>query len=169
MDLVRAIERYCAEPCCWSVGDDLSSLEWAEGNPLPKPTPEDLEAAWAECQLDRLRQYAAGKRRSLVQGAAAINVGSRSIPTWVDPESRGAATGLVVALGLVPSLTAPWKGSDRQFYELASDEIPAFALGMQQFVQSAFGVEGAVLTAIDAGTITTVEQIDAAPWPQALT
>jgi hypothetical protein len=128
-----------------------------------------VDGAWVAvtvgASVDELAAYAAVKRRALVSGAAVINVGSRSIPTWVDAESRGAITGLVVAGGLIEGLTAPWKGSDGHFYTLTSVEITVMALGMMQFVQDCFAVEAAVLAAIGAETVTTFADIDAASWP----
>jgi hypothetical protein len=116
----------------------------------PPPTPDELKA------------HAADKRRALVNGSTAIDVGTRTIPAWVDAESRGAIMGLVVASGAVPNLTAPWKGADGQFYVLTASEMQALALGMMQYVQSCFAAEAAALDAIDAGTITTLDQVDAA-------
>jgi hypothetical protein len=112
-----------------------------------------------------LSDYTAQKRRDLVNGYALIDVGERSIPTWVDPESRGAITGLVVASGIVPDLTAPWKGADGHFYQLTTSEIVALALGMMQFVQDAFAVEATLIGAIGSGVITQAFQIDGANWP----
>ncbi len=112
-----------------------------------------------------LSEYAATKRRALTNGSASINTGVRTIPVWVDPESRGSILGLVVASGIVPDLTAPWKGADGEFYTLATAEMPVMALGMMQFIQSCFATEAAILAAITAETITTTAEIDAAEWP----
>lgn len=112
-----------------------------------------------------LRAYTAQKRRDLVNGSAVVDVGERSIPTWVDPESRGAITGLVVASGIVPDLTAPWKGADGVLYELTTSEITALALGMMTFVQEAFAVEAGLQAAIESEVITATFQIDGAGWP----
>lgn len=112
-----------------------------------------------------LRAYTAQKRRDLVNGSAVVDVGERSIPTWVDPESHGAITGLVVASGIVPDFTAPWKGADGVFYELTTSEITALALGMMTFVQEAFAVEAGLQAAIESEVITATFQIDGAGWP----
>jgi len=115
--------------------------------------------------IDDLREAAASKRRELVNGSATINVGERSISTWIDAESRGSATALVLASSLSPGLTAPWKASDGNFYTLTAAEIVALALGMMAYVQACFAAEADVLAAINAGAITTLDEIDAAPWP----
>lgn len=138
------------------------------GETTTVPFSPEEEAEWLAAQADpkiALRDYAAQKRRDLINGYAVINVGERSIPVWVDPESRGSVTGLVVASNIVPDLTAPWKGADGIFYQLSTAEITALALGMMQFVQDAFAIEGSLQDAIDSGVITETFQIDAANWP----
>lgn len=115
--------------------------------------------------VDQLVTCAADRRRSLANGSATISTGARSIPTFVDAESRGSITALVVALNFAPDLSTPWKGSDGEFYTLTPAELPAFALGMLQFVQACFAAEEIVKAAIAAGTITTFEEIDAFAWP----
>lgn len=140
------------------------------GNVITIPfTPEEEAAALASLPDPKifLSDYTAQKRRDLVNGYAVVDVGERSIPVWVDPESRGAITGLVVASGIVPDLTAPWKGADGVSYELTTSEITALALGMMQFVQDAFAVEAMLQAAIAAGVITETFQIDGANWPSA--
>jgi hypothetical protein len=113
-----------------------------------------------------LSQHASNKRRTLANGSAVINAGGRGIATWCDPESRGAITGLVVASGVVPDITAPWKGADGAFYTLSAADMQALALGMMAHVQSCFAAEAAVLAKIAAGTLTTIEQVEAAEdWP----
>lgn len=138
------------------------------GETTSVPFTAEEEAAWLASRPDprvSLRDYAAQKRRDLVNGYAVIDVGERSIPTWIDPESRGAVTGLVVASGIVPNLNAPWKGADGVLYSLSSNEITALALGMMQFVQDAFAIEASLQDAIESGVITETFQIDGAGWP----
>jgi len=119
----------------------------------------------APTQSDLLA-YTAEKRRTLANGSTTVNTGERSIPVWTDPESRGAITGLVVAAQIVPDLTAPWKGADGEFYELAAAELAPLALGMMSFVQSCFAAEAVVGAAILANDITTISGIEAADWPE---
>jgi len=153
---------------------------WANGPPTSRHTLASetatfdgekvtLERTWNDPPaptVEELKQYAAAKRRELANGSALVDVGSRTIPTWVDPESRGAITGLVVATGVVPGLTAaPWKGADGAFYTLTAAEITALALGMMNFVQACFATEATVMDGIGAGTITTFGAVDAADWP----
>lgn len=164
MDLVRAIERYCTAPCIWSVGDELVSLEWAEGNPLPKPTQQDLDAAWAECLLDRLRQHAAAKRYAVETGG--IWVGGMFVLT--DRDSQNLIQGARALSVEEPDEPVEFKASSG-WITIDAATIQGIALAVGRHVRACFAAERLVSAAIDAGTITTPEQIDAAPWPQALT
>jgi hypothetical protein len=112
-----------------------------------------------------LADYAAAKRRAIENGQTTIDTGSREIPVWTDPVSRGSILGLVVASGIVPGLTAPWKGADGEFYTITAAEMQAIALGIMAFVQECFAVEAAVLAGIGNDTIATTAEIDAADWP----
>lgn len=134
--------------------DDLNRFGIQVVNtPDPQPAPPTVADLIA---------YAAEKRRALANGSTTVNVGSRTIPAWVDAESRGAITGLVVASGVIPDLTAPWKGADGAFYTLDAAEITALALGMMQYVQACFAAEAQIVAEITAGTIATTAAIDAA-------
>jgi hypothetical protein len=113
----------------------------------------------------QLKTYASDKRRLLAGGQTTVDLGSRSIPVWVDYESRGSAMGLVLALNFHPDLTENWKGADGNFYLLTAAEIPAMALGMMGFISACFSEEETILEAIEAGTITTYAEIESSDWP----
>lgn len=107
-----------------------------------------------------LREHSAKKRRDLANGSAEINVGTRTIPVWVDSESRGSMTGLVVASNLVPDLTSEWKGSDGIFYTLTTSEIQLLALNTMSYVKSLFDKESEILIKIEDETYSEYSQID---------
>lgn len=121
---------------------------------IPAPTKEDLKA------------YAAEKRRALINGAAVVEVGEREIPAFVDPESRGSVTGLVVASQVMPGIDVSWKGADGQFYTLNDADKLSLALGMMAFVQACFVVEEALTLAIDGDAVTSLGAIDGSDWPE---
>lgn len=130
----------------WTLGWTVTAL--------PAPTKTELKT------------YAADKRRAMANGAASINTGVKTIPMWVDPESRGSITGLVVASNIIPTLTTNWKGADEVFYELSTAEISAAAIGMMQYVQEVFIAEATIGAYIDADALTTYAEVDAfASWP----
>ncbi len=157
------VERWASGPAL--PGDVLVS-EAAEYDDVEGRVVVTREWETPAATLQQLSEYAAAKRRALTNGAAMIDVGERSIPVWVDPESRGSILGLQVASGIIEGLTAPWKGADGLFYVLTAPEIQALALGMMGFVQDCFTAEAIVLGGIEAETITATSAIDAAAWPE---
>lgn len=128
--------------------------------PVPPPPPPDLPPTMAE-----LFALAAERRRAVVNGGTAIATSGGTIPAWTDADSQGAITALVVAAQMIPDIATGWKGRDGRFYPVTAATIVDLALGMMAFVNQAFAAEAAVLTAIEAGTITTTAQIDAWEWP----
>lgn len=109
---------------------------------------------------NNLYEYNATKRQELISSSATINVGSRSIPVWVDSDSRGSMTALVVATNINPTLEVDWKGADGEFYHLTTSEIVNLGLNTMIYVQAAFAIEMEVKAAIANSSITTYEQID---------
>lgn len=150
--------KYPANWLALATPEDLSDrgITVVEAQP-PEPEPPTV---------GELADYAAKKRRNLANGSTIVDVGEgRTIAVWIDPESRGAILGLVVAAGMNPSLTTQWKGADGAFHTLNASEITALALGMMAFVQACFATEAAVLEAIANETVKSYEDIDAAAWP----
>lgn len=114
-----------------------------------------------------LHEAVTAKRRTLANGAALVNTGQRTIPVWVDPESLGAITGLVIASEIIADLAASWKGADGSFYQIVAAEMKPMALAMMTYVQSCFATEAAVHAAIDADRVTTVAgAIGFDGWPE---
>jgi hypothetical protein len=157
------VERWASGPA--SPGDVLVS-ESSEYDDVEGRVVVTREWETPAITKQQLIDYAAATRRALTNGAALMDVGERSIPVWVDPESRGSILGLQVASGIIEGLTAPWKGADGAFYLLTAAEIQALALGMMAFVQDCFTAEAIVLSGIEADAIVATSAIDAATWPQ---
>lgn len=107
---------------------------------------------------DMLAPLTSAKRwRTQIGGTAA------GVPT--DEASRAAVAQAIQSIDL-GIITAPvaWK-TPAGFVNLGRAELLGLAQAMAAHVQDCFDVERDVLAAINAGTITTREQIDAAPWP----
>ena len=122
-------------------------------------TPEE-EAAEDYISVEGLHLYNSSTRKELINGSASINVGSREIPVWIDSESRGSMTALVLAAQLNPTLSTVWKGSDGNFYTLTTSEIINLGLNAMGYVDTLFTVESTVAAKIVNSTITTTAQID---------
>ncbi|GAU80566.1 hypothetical protein BIWAKO_00454 [Bosea sp. BIWAKO-01] len=56
----------------------------------------------------------------------------------------------------------PWKFADGVFRPVSNADFPQLAIAAREHVRTVFGIEGAVLAQIEAGTITTAAEIEAA-------
>jgi hypothetical protein len=55
-----------------------------------------------------------------------------------------------------------WKFADGQFRSVANADFPALAIAAREHVRTVFGIEAGLLASIEAGTVTTTAEIDAA-------
>jgi len=165
LDLTNLLTTKPIDPENYNYVDVGTQKGWLPLAPADIAQRDADAAALAAAAPQRLKDYASAKRRAVIDAGASITVGASVVPSWTDAASQGAITGLVVAAQINPTLTTGWKGRDGVFYPLDAAGITTLALGMMAFVQSAFATEAQVLAAIDAATITTPAQIDAAAWP----
>ncbi len=104
--------------------------------------------------------YAADKRWRVETGG--IVVGGMSVAT--DDRSKLMITGARVKADKDAAFTTNWK-TPAGFVEIDAATIIAISNAVLDHVDASFAIEGAVLAGIEAGTITTQAQIDAADWP----
>lgn len=157
-------------------GADVVALPWpkpldAEGSP---PKPKRIGPAPPADQSDT-RPYAMPIYAALDLAAAArflrwikqtsgVLVAGSPVPT--DSETRGILTaGYVRAREDASYVISNWQvGNVRT--SLTAAQIIALSLAVEAHVQACFTAQATVLDAIAAGTITTLEQLYAAPeWP----
>lgn len=120
----------------------------------PKPeTPQETKA--------RLVAHAALRRRLVEEGGTTAG-GSRF---ETDRTTQSMLTGAVLSAQYPNGPQSfQWKTADG-FMTLTVVEIRAIATAVALHVQASFATEAVVVAAIEAGTITTETQIDAAGWP----
>lgn len=112
-----------------------------------------------------LYAYVASKRYDVEIGGIMFN----GMPVWTDRATQSMLQRVSYMLDK-GMLSAPLDiKTPEGFVSMTEAHVNAIGTAVGLHVQAAFIVEVQVAAAIDAGTITTVEQIDAAPWPQALT
>lgn len=81
-----------------------------------------------------------------------------------DDRSKLMITGARVKADKDAAFTTNWK-TPAGFVEIDAATIIAISNAVLDHVDASFAIEGAVLAGIEAGTITTQAQIDAADWP----
>ena len=106
-----------------------------------------------------LKAHAAAKRFARETGGCVWN----GWPVATDRESRAAMLGEHLALTeTVRKDGDRWKFSDGVFRALTNEQFHALSHAVLAHVRRSFAIEADAVTRIDAGEITTVEQIDAA-------
>nr|WP_278377177.1 DUF4376 domain-containing protein [Brucella anthropi] len=105
-----------------------------------------------------LQEYAAAKRWEKEVGGIEVN----GLTVATDDRSKTMISGARVAAMANPEFTTAWKGSGGEFVPLDAGAVVAISDAVLAHVSNCFAVEAQVLADIDAGAITTVEQIDAA-------
>jgi len=105
-----------------------------------------------------LKSYAAAVRYRKETSSTTVN----GIILLTDRESQTMIIGAVVAAMRDPSFTVRWKVADGSFMVLDAPTIIAIGTAMSAFIEACFSAEAHVAEQIDAGTITTIEQVDAA-------
>lgn len=79
-----------------------------------------------------------------------------------DDRSKIMISGARVAAEADPNFTTQWKGADGSFVTLDAAMIVAISNAVSTHVSNCFALEAQVLAQIEAGTITTAAEIDAA-------
>ena len=106
-----------------------------------------------------LQEYAAAKRWETEVGGTIWN----GWPVLTDRESQNKITSEALAIEKGERLDGdPWKFADGEFRPLTNVQMDSLAAAVRLYIRDSFAIEARVVAEIDAGTISTVEQIDAA-------
>lgn len=113
-----------------------------------------------------LKAAAQIKRQSVTAGGCTVTIDGIDIAIWADEMTIATLTALAMRAASDPALVIPqWRARDGQFFELNAADILALADGLFAFRMTCFEVEGALAADIDAGNVTTIEEIEDADWP----
>lgn len=106
-----------------------------------------------------LQEYAAAKRWEREVGGTVWN----GWPVLSDRESQSKIISEAVAIEKGERTDGdPWKFADGEFRPLTNEQMDDLAAAVRLHVRNSYGIEAQVLGAIEAGSITTEAQIDAA-------
>jgi Domain of unknown function (DUF4376) len=121
---------------------------------------DELEAVFAEhYQPGMLKTYNAFKRWQKEQAGITLESG---MPIKTDDRAQAKITGVFVAAQELPTMTTPWSAADGTVHQLDATDIVAMNNELLTHINNCFSISADVLAQIDAGTITTREEIDAA-------
>jgi hypothetical protein len=107
---------------------------------------------------DQLKAYAAQQRYAHTIGGVTVN----GMPVVTDMNSQTAIVGAYNMAVNNSGFSTRWKAADGTFTTLNSAAIIALAVAVGTFIADCFAAEATIDAAIDAGTTTTLAQIDAA-------
>lgn len=92
-----------------------------------------------------------------------ISVGG--VPVATDDRSKIMIIGARVKADADANFTTQWKALTGEFITIDAATIIAISDAVLAHVDACFAAEAVVLSAIEAGTITTTTEIDTADWP----
>lgn len=150
--------------------DDAAFAAWQADDRRPTTWPRDEAGDQTNAALQQvlvryglwadLAAYAADRRWRAE--TAGIVVAGAVIAT--DRESQAMIMGARLYAQATPGANVQFKTAGG-FVALGGAQIEAVALAVAAHVQACFAVEAAVLAEIQAGTISTLPQVDGAAWP----
>lgn len=112
-----------------------------------------------------LAAYANAKQWALATSGYTITVNSAPLVFPSDVVSMGLITGKAARLAQPnPPVSFDWQ-TPTGFVTIAAADFISVATQIADFVQSTFTALAVVFAAIEAGTITTTAEVDAASWP----
>lgn len=128
--------------------DAIMAWQALPGNAIEEPS----------YSVPNLPAYAARKRWEKEVGGMEVN----GLSVATDDRSKTMISGARVAAQNDPQFSTQWKTADGTFTSINAAVVIAISDAMLAHVSNCFAIEAQVLAEIEAGTITTVEQIDAA-------
>ncbi len=105
-----------------------------------------------------LQEYAAAKRWEREVGGIEVN----GLTVATDDRSKTMISGARVAAMANPDFKTSWKGAGGEFVPLDAHAVIAISDAVLAHVSNCFATEAQVLADIEAGAVTTFEQIDTA-------
>lgn len=128
----------------------------------PALTPQEAAPLTGEALKAYLRAYAADKRYAVETGGTRLPNG---LAVATDRVTQNALDRTINALERgFASEPVQWKGATG-WIPLTKTDLLGLAAAMTAHVQEAYAAEKTVSDGIEAGTITTTAQIEAAGWP----
>ena len=143
---------------------DADFIAW--GND-PSPWPRDLDGNQTNEALQEVLRpngiyvdlafYAGGARQKRIEGDIVVN----GLTFSTDPLTLGSLNSAYIYTQAKTGDTFSWKLPDGSFITLSKADIAALHDAANDFAQNCYQCEDTTLDKIEAGTITTREQVDA--------
>jgi len=142
--------------------DDAAYLAWLEQGYSPSPIAsmgELYDVLALQFPPGSLTTYTASKRWQKEQGGITLSFG---MPIKTDDRAQAKITGVYAAQRVNPAVSTPWHAADGTVHDLTAAQMDAMNNELLTHINNCFSISADVLAGIEDGSITTLEQIDAA-------
>ncbi len=137
--------------CTWTAQDGFVEPV------TPAPDPTEVKA--------QLTAYAADKRWRAETGGMTVG----GMPIATDDRSKQMIIGARIAADADANWSTPWVAADGSIVTVDAATMIAISNAVLAHVGACFAIYAEVKADIEAGTVTTTAEIDAAGWPEAST
>lgn len=120
--------------------------------------PSFIQPAPGAYDQGQLKAYSADARWRKEQGGMVTTAG---FPQKTDDRAQAKITGTYTAQNEVPAVTTKWHAADGVVHDLDGPGLYQLHVDLLTHINACFDVSAANITAIDAGSMTTLEEIDA--------
>jgi hypothetical protein len=145
---------------------DVDYIAWVETGGVPTPWPTDMAGVQTSEALQEvllpyglfvdLKAYSAGARFNEETGGMVVN----GFPVNTDRVSQSALASAYNHSKEDPAASFSYRLTDGTFVTLTAAQIPLLATAVAAHTQACFAAEANLVTNIDAGTVTTHQQVD---------
>jgi hypothetical protein len=163
----------------WIIGGDQANV-WSSRRAASVPVSDPDYVAWlavggltpqlatmqklfdilsAQYPPGTLQTYTAFRRWQKEQGGITLASG---MPIKTDDRAQAKITGALVAAQELPTVITPWHAADGTVHQLDGAQITAMNNELLAHINNCFTISAEMLAGIEAGSITTHEEIDAA-------
>ena len=148
---------------------DPDFIDWVNGGNTATIWPRDDAGEQTDAALQwvlepnnlfvNLYYYTLNKRWRTEQGGITLASG---MPIKTDDRAQAKITGVYIATKEQPAVVTPWQAADGTVWELDAAAMHELHVALLTHINNCFAVSADVLAEIEAGSVTTREQVDAA-------
>jgi hypothetical protein len=154
------------------AANDQAYIEWCAAGNAATPWPADLSGAQTTAGLQDvlsphglwidLKAYANAMQWAKASGGYLATINGSPVPFSTSTESLGLIAGKVARLQQPnPPAVVQWQTSSDTFVSIAAADFITASIAIADYVQATFDKLATVIARIDAGTISTLAQVDA--------
>ena len=141
---------------------ELAAVLKTYNAPLPAwlyNAPSFIQPTPTSYSKDQLKAYARDRRWRKEQGGLTLSSG---MPILTDDRAQAKVNGVMAAAARNAGFATKWHAADGSVHDMTAAQCIAMSDELQAHIDGCFAISAEVVNQIDAGAITTRDQIDAA-------